>query len=175
MATASNKTYLEKQSKAWRCILIVFLSLCVCVCVWELKSQGQRRKRQCLLPGKKGGQSSHAVERKALLIPPVLVGSIPITKISFEVIWVSWASLSFRWTQTTEGTNSCYSGFLIRSWTVLCSRRRSRRRLPFNALHASFFQVFNQSVSNVFSCFSLLCLIVLRFCWTESVNALVPP
>lgn len=30
MATASNKTYLEKQSKAWRCSLIVFLSVCVC-------------------------------------------------------------------------------------------------------------------------------------------------
>lgn len=161
MATASNKTYLEKQSKAWRCILIVFLSLCVCE-----RAQIPRTKEKAPVPpaGKKGRAKQSSSRAK-----------VPITKISFEVIWVSWASLSFRWTQTTQGTNSCYSGFLIRSWTVLCSRRRFRRRLPFNALHASFFQVFNQSVSYVFSCFSLLCLIVLRFCWTESVNALVPP
>jgi len=53
-----------------------------------VRAQIPRIKEKAPVPPaeKKGGQSSQAVERKALLIPPVLVGSIPITKISFEVI-----------------------------------------------------------------------------------------
>lgn len=63
MATASNKTYLEKQSKAWRCSLIVFLSVCVCV-----RAQIPRIKEKAPVPpaGKKGRAEQSSSRAKGI-------------------------------------------------------------------------------------------------------------